>query len=291
MTTATVAPGRDIVTAATAATRPAQAALGTLFRPASRCGSACLSPAAATTTPPRRLVRLAATVAILVAAGVAAATIRVMPRGRRPGAAGALLRRTARALLRALGVRCTRTGPALPARRALVVANHISWLDILGLLATGDLRIVAKTDVAGWPVVGRLARISGTIFIDRERPRTLVNTVAEIREALAGGHVVAVFAEGTTTCGWHPVPYRPAAFQAAIDAGACVVPVVLRYRTGDGEPTSRPAFIGDETLIASLRRVLGMPSLHLDVLVHARLYPESGVSRGALGRLVTGTSA
>lgn len=257
----------------------------TLFRPASRCGAACLSPVEAATTPLRRLVRVAATLAVLLGASLAGTATRALPRARRPVAAGALLRRTARRLLRVLGVRVARSGPALPARRALLVANHISWLDILALVAVGEVRIVAKTEVAAWPVIGRLARLSGAIFIDRDRPRSLLATVAEIREALAGGHLVAAFAEGTTTCGRHPVAYRPAVFQAAIDAGACVVPITLGYRTADGDRTSLPAFIGEETLLASLRRVLAVPGLDLDVRVGHRLYPEAGTPRAALGRL------
>ncbi len=257
----------------------------TLFKPASRCGAACLSPAAATTTRLRRLVRVTATLAILLTAALAGTVVRALPRTRRPSAAGALLRRTARRLLAVLGVRVARTGPPLPARRALLVANHISWLDIIALLTVADVRIVAKSEVAAWPVIGRLARLSGAIFIDRDRPRTLHATVAEIRAALDGGHLVAAFAEGTTTCGRHPVPYRPAVFQAAIDAGTCVVPITLGYRAADGSPTAQPAFIGEETLLASLRRVLAMPRLYLDVRVGHRLYPEPGTPRAALGRL------
>jgi 1-acyl-sn-glycerol-3-phosphate acyltransferase len=257
----------------------------TLFKPASRCGAACLSPTDAATAPLRQLVRVTATLAILLGAALAGIATRVLPRSRRPVAAGALLRGTARRLLRVLGVRVTRSGPALPARRALLVANHISWLDILALLTVADVRIVAKTEVAAWPVIGRLARLSGAIFIDRDRPRTLHATVVEIREALTRGHLVAAFAEGTTSCGRHPVPYRPAVFQAAIDADACVVPIGLGYRTADGSATSQPAFIGEETLLASLRRVLAMPRLRLDLRVGDRLYPEPGTPRAALGRL------
>ena len=184
-----------------------------------------------------------------------------------------------------LGIRVTHGGPTLPTSRALIVANHISWLDIIALLATADLRIVAKTEVATWPVIGRLARLSGAIFIDREHPRTLPATIAEIRDALAAGQVVAVFAEGTTSCGDHTVPYRPAVFQAAIDAGARVVPLTLRYRLADGTPTPRPAFIGDETLMTSLRRVLAMRSVRLEMRAGAGLHPQTGASRRALARI------
>ncbi|MFX8164583.1 lysophospholipid acyltransferase family protein, partial [Acinetobacter baumannii] len=78
----------------------------------------------------------------------------------------------------------------MPQQRALLVANHISWLDIIAMLAVGRVRIVAKKDVASWPVIGRLARLSGAVFIDQERQLTLPATVREIREALGQGDLV-----------------------------------------------------------------------------------------------------
>jgi 1-acyl-sn-glycerol-3-phosphate acyltransferase len=256
-----------------------------LFRPTSLCGAACLSPTSERAHQLRQLVRATTAATVIIAATAAGPIVNALPARARSRAARGLLRWTARTLLRVLGIRTSQTGPSLPTNRALVVANHISWLDIIALLANADVHIVAKTDVAAWPVIGRLARLSGAIFIDRERPRTLPCTVAEIRDALTAGQVVAVFAEGTTTCGDHTAPYRPAVFQAAIDAGARVVPLALRYRQADGTPTPRPAFIGDETLMTSLRRVLAMSSVRLDMRVGASLHPQAGASRRALARI------
>jgi 1-acyl-sn-glycerol-3-phosphate acyltransferase len=222
--------------------------------------------------------------AVLVGTTIGGLAIGALPANARPRAARRLLRGTASALMRIFGIHVSQTGPALPSSRALVVANHISWLDILALFATADVRLVAKSEVAAWPIVGRLARLSGAIFIDRNRPRALPATVAQIRDAMVAGQVVAVFAEGTTGCGDHRVPYRPAAFQAAIDAEARVVPMALRYHLGDGASTPLPAFIGDETLLTSLRRVLDTPSIWLDIRVGASLYPHAGGSRRILAR-------
>ena len=256
-----------------------------LFRPTSECGSTCLAPPADGTHQLRRVVRATEAAAVLAIASVAAVAIAALPRAVRPPVARRLLRRTARTLLRVLAIETMSTGAALPTARALVVANHISWLDVIALVASANVRIVAKSEVASWPIIGRLARLSGVIFIDRERPRTLPATIAEIRDALAAGDVVAAFAEGTTSCGDHTVPYRPAVFQAAIDAGARVVPVTLRYRLGDGTPTPQPAFIGDESLTASLGRVMRLPSARLDMRVGASLHPEAGASRRTLARI------
>ncbi|MBV1848939.1 lysophospholipid acyltransferase family protein [Catellatospora tritici] len=168
----------------------------------------------------------------------------------------------ARALLRALGVRLRVQGPPI-AVGALLVGNHVSWLDIVVALALSGrarrLRMVAKSEVGAWPVIGRIARRQRTIFVDRARPRRLPLTVAEAAAALRAGDTVQVFPEGTTTCGPHQVRWRSAFFQAALDAGAAVQPFTLSY--------THPAasFIGEDTLVESLRRVLAARSLRVTV--------------------------
>jgi 1-acyl-sn-glycerol-3-phosphate acyltransferase len=241
----------------------------TLFRPTSPCGDSCLAGTGATAPRPVRVARTVAAVTVVAAAAGAGYVVGVLPGRLAARFAPLLLRTVARTLLRVLGVRISRTGGAMPASAALVVANHVSWLDIVAMVALGDVRLLAKSDVEAWPIIGRLARLSGAIFIDRARPSRLPVTVAEIRDALAGGGVVAAFPEGTTTCGRHAVGYRPAVFQAAIDAGVPVVPVTFHYRTSAGDPTAEAAFIGEETLLTSLRRVIAMPGVDLGVRVSA----------------------
>src|SRR5262249_44105805 len=120
-----------------------------------------------------------------------------------------------------------------------------------------------------WPLVGRLIRAAGTIFIDRNRPSTLPGTVREIARSLRGGDPIAVFPEGTTSCGRSRGRFRPATFQAAIDAGAPVIPVALSYHEY-GEPSTLPAFVGDTTMLTSLFRVVtaGELTVCLTVLPH-----------------------
>jgi 1-acyl-sn-glycerol-3-phosphate acyltransferase len=156
-------------------------------------------------------------------------------------------------------------------------------LDILVLLAHAPARIVAKHEVAGWPVVGALARATGTVFIDRSRPRTLPGTVADVADALREGAVVAVFPEGTTWCGRSSGPFRPAMFQAAIDAGALVVPVTLRF-LAEGTPTTVAAFLGEDTVFTSFRRVVATRGLEVCLTAHPALHPAVGASRRALAR-------
>jgi 1-acyl-sn-glycerol-3-phosphate acyltransferase len=153
------------------------------------------------------------------------------------------------------------------------VANHVSWLDTVVLLAVVPCRLLAKTEVRGWPVVGRLAAGAGTVFIDRSRPRTLPATVAVVAAALRDGAVVAAFPEGTTGCGETVGPFRPALFQAAVDARVPVAPVTIGYGT------TAPAFVGDETLWDSLRRVVAVHTLVVSVTASGQLYAESATRR------------
>ena len=111
---------------------------------------------------------------------------------------------------------------------------------------------VAKSDVRAWPVIGLLAARGGTLFIDRDRLRRLPAPWPRSPTRLRDGQSVLVFPEGSTWCGRTQGRFYPASFQAAIDAGAPVRPVALRYRLADGSPTTAAAFVGDDTLIASV---------------------------------------
>jgi 1-acyl-sn-glycerol-3-phosphate acyltransferase len=158
-------------------------------------------------------------------------------------------------------------------------------LDILVLLAIAPCRLLAKHEVRTWPVIGWLAAAAGTVFIDRSRPKRLPRTVAEVAAALRAGGVVAVFPEGTTWCGNAAGRFRPAMFQAAIDARAVVVPVRLTFRLSDGESTSIAAFLGEETLWTSLRRVLRVRGLLITATVAPALHPDVTATRGMLARV------
>lgn len=171
-------------------------------------------------------------------------------------------------LLRALGVRWNLAGaPIEPG--ALLVGNHVSWLDAVIIMAIGHgIRPVSKIEVGNWPMIGRLARECGTIFVDRSRPRTLPDKVAEVAQVLRDGYPVQVFPEGTTTCGAHPLRWRPAFFQAAFDAGAPIQRFTLLYSS------SGAAFLGEETLVSSLWRVLTTRSLNAVFFVEEPQKPE-----------------
>ena len=199
-----------------------------------------------------------------------------------------IARRWSCLLLAALGVRLDVRGWAPTDRGPVGVlhaANHISWIDNLALLATFPLPAVAKREVADWPLIGRFARGLGTIFIDRGRLRSLPGDVARVGEVLRSGTGVLVTPEGTTWCGAGMGRFRPAMFQAAIDAGAAVRPVAIRYRTEQGGPTSAAAFVGPDSLIRSLRRVIATRGLVVEVHALPVLPAGTSTDRRALALL------
>ncbi|MGY2129626.1 lysophospholipid acyltransferase family protein [Blastococcus sp. SYSU DS0617] len=200
--------------------------------------------------------------------------------------------------LAALGVELRVLPPAVPWRAPgegpapLVVANHVSWLDDVALLAAFPaLRPVAKAEVGGWPLIGPAARRSGAVFLDRGNLRRLPGTVAEVAALLRSGIPVLVHPEGTTSCGTAPRRFRPALFQAAIDAGAPVCPVALRYRTPAG-PTAVAGYLGSDSLGRSLSRVVATRGLVLELHQLAPLHPgEDRRSLAALAEYAIATAA
>ncbi|NJP25423.1 1-acyl-sn-glycerol-3-phosphate acyltransferase [Microbispora sp. SCL1-1] len=254
-------------------------AASSAWLPASPCApDLCVRAQARTAGPLRRAARLLGVVVVLLAGlPIALALGRTAWRE-------AVTTRWSRLLLRALGVRIvTRRGfsciggsaraRAVPEEDgpALLVGNHVSWLDPLVITATFACRPLAKAEVGRWPVVRTLAAGGGALFIDRDRPSALPEVVADMTAALRRGESVAAFPEGTTWCGREMGRFRPAVFQAAIDAGVPVRPVALRFLelpegAGTGVST-RPSYVGDDTLLASVLRIVAARDLVAEVTV------------------------
>jgi 1-acyl-sn-glycerol-3-phosphate acyltransferase len=173
-----------------------------------------------------------------------------------------------RGLLRAAGVGLQVCGRPRPGA-VLLVANHVSWLDIAAIHAVAPhARFVSKADVQRWPLLGRLIRGAGTLFIERERKRDALRVVHHVAEALAAGQTVAVFPEGTIGPGPATLPFHANLLQAAIGGGTPVQPVVLRY--ADPRRPFSPAvdYVGAVSLLHSVWRVLGADGLcaHVELL-------------------------
>ena len=155
----------------------------------------------------------------------------------------------------------------------LLVANHVSWLDSYALNTVNAARFVAKSEVAGWPVVGRVAAAFGTFFIKRGCYRDAARTKDRVAGALRRGQAVAAFPEGTTSEGDIVRPFFPALLQAAVDAGTAVQPVAIRYRNRSGGPTTAPAYVGDMSVADSLARLVRECDLHAELVFCPPLLP------------------
>lgn len=234
---------------------------------------------------PRSALRLVGLL-LVVLAGVLSTPVAAMLR---PDPRDRWIRRWCRLVVRVAGVGTRVTGTAPPAGGLLMVANHISWLDIPLLAAVRPARMLAKTEVRGWPVAGKIAARGGTLFIDRDRLRALPDTVRRIAEALRAGGAVVAFPEGSTWCGRAQGRYRRAVFQAALDAGAPVQPVRLRYRFADGRASTAAAFVGEDPLLTSLWRVVSARGLVAEVDLRPPLAPGAHPDRSALATAAQGT--
>ena len=165
-------------------------------------------------------------------------------------------------MLQILGIRLVVQGVPPPGGPLLLVVNHMSWLDILTIHAARHVRFVAKSNIRSWPVIGSLSTGAGTLYIERERRRDAMRLVHHMAEALREGDLIAVFPEGTTGDGRALLPFHANLLQAAISAGAPVQPAALRFAESSTDETSyAAAYVGDDTLLASVWRALSAPPL------------------------------
>ena len=155
-------------------------------------------------------------------------------------------------LLRVLGMQLQVQGRFSPGA-TLVVANHISWLDIMAVHAVCPrARFVSKADVQRWPVVNRLVSAAGTLYIEREKRRDALRVVHQMAEALQNGDTVAVFPEGTTGEGQGLLPFHANLLQAAITTATPVQPVALRYADAEHAVSPAALWVGDTSMVQSL---------------------------------------
>lgn len=198
---------------------------------------------------------------------------------RRQGRGRSIIRWWMRRVARVLGLRIRVRGQ-IPRQTSLWCCNHVSWLDIVALGATGDFVFVAKAEVSHWPLVGWLARAAGTVFLQRGAGAS--GAVSETVDAcLRSGQSVVIFPEGTTSDGLSVRPMYPRLFSAAISAPVPVQPVALRF-SQRGAPSLLAPFIGDDTFLAHLRRVLKQPEgIEVDIRLLPRVNPR-GLDRRSL---------
>lgn len=168
-------------------------------------------------------------------------------------------------VLRLIGIALHPQGTPHPGAK-LLVANHVSWLDIAAIHAVvPQARFVSKSDVRDWPLIGRLVSGAGTLYIEREKKRDALRVVHRMAEALRDGDTVAVFPEGTTGDGRTLLPFHANLLQAAVATETPVQPVVLRFFDAQHAISPLAEFLGETTLAQSAWRFVCARGLNVEV--------------------------
>ena len=163
-------------------------------------------------------------------------------------------------------------------RRGLIVTNHISWLDVFVLNAVVPMRFVAKSEVRRWPVIGWLCARAQTLFIERGKARSAARVNVSLVDLLQRGESLAIFPEGTTTDGTKVLHFHSSLLQPAIDAGAQVHPIAIRYQDSSGALSMASAYIDEMSFGASMWNILSTPELHVRLVATPPL-DASGTDR------------
>jgi 1-acyl-sn-glycerol-3-phosphate acyltransferase len=179
----------------------------------------------------------------------------------------AMMQRWCIRVLAALNLRVdTRGGPPIDrSRPALLVANHVSWLDIFVINVTCPARFVAKSEIRNWPLIGILCERAGTLFIERARRRDTGRLNEIMCAALTEGDRVAVFPEGTTSDGRVIHHFHASLLQPAVTIGAPLHPTAVRYLKPDGSVNVDAAYCGDMSLLQSMLLLVAQREVHAEV--------------------------
>jgi len=146
--------------------------------------------------------------------------------------------------------------PQVKDRAAVLVANHVSWLDIPLVHSVWQVRFIAKSEVRRWPLIGWLSARTGTLFIQRGKGRHAVRINQAIHAAFLAGDAIGVFPEGMTSEGTGLQPFHASLLQSAVDEHALVFPVALRYLDEEGRVNVNASYVGDTSLIESMAMIL-----------------------------------
>jgi len=175
-----------------------------------------------------------------------------------------LVARWSRQLLEVLGIDLQTSGT--PPTQGLLVANHVSWVDIFAINASAATTFLAKDEVRDWPAIGWLAERVGTLFLERGSRSAAQRARQRLIDELRRGHRVGVFPEGATSFGEQVLPFHGALFQSAIDARTAVAPAMLRYSEADGRPTTAAAYVGGTSLWQCVRSIAAAHGLTVHVV-------------------------
>lgn len=195
-----------------------------------------------------------------------------------------------------LGLRVKVIGKPSTGRPTLLVSNHVSWTDIVAIGSVADVTFVAKREVGEWPLVGMMANLQRTIYVDRTRRSDAGRTAEAMGQHMAGGNAVLLFAEGQSDIGTHVLPFRSALIGAAqhamIEAGAkdvLIQPLTIAYTKLQGLPVSRNersliAWIKSKSVKQNVRDILGGPVKDVVVAFGTPMPLNEGDNRKAVSK-------
>jgi 1-acyl-sn-glycerol-3-phosphate acyltransferase len=194
-----------------------------------------------------------------------------------------VIRAWSAALMRICGFRLRRVGTPLPGA-TVFVANHVSWADIVVLHSQRMMGFVAKREIASWPLIGWMATRGETIYHERGSSESLGGVLHEMLARLRAGRSVGVFPEGRTRNGREVGPFHARIFLAAVEAGAPVQPVALRYGE-HGKAQARVAFQAGEGFLGNFLRLLGDPARIAEVHFLQPIAPGAADGRRRIAEL------
>ena len=192
------------------------------------------------------------------------------------------LQRACQRALRVLHLAVSVSGPV--PRKGLLVCNHLSYVDILILSATTPCTFVSKCEVKRWPVFGSFASLAGTLFVRRDKRSDVPRAANEMRQAIAEGGLVVLFAEGTTSNGHQVLPFKTSLFQAAQLAPCVLSAASIDYGLADGDVTEEVCYWKDMTLLPHLLNLFSKHGLTAEIRF-AELQPQTGDRKYLAGQL------
>lgn len=179
-----------------------------------------------------------------------------------------LIQHWAKRLLRILKIKITLSGEVLKflgKDSYLVVSNHISWLDIPVIFSLKPITFVSATDIKTWPIIGMLAKISGAIFVDRDRKSSLIEVIQAMNQHFKNDkQSICIFPEGITSNGYQVLPFKSNLFQSAFESNKLLLPLSIKYKENN-VITNRTSFHGSTTLLQSFKRVAKSNHIEVDV--------------------------
>jgi 1-acyl-sn-glycerol-3-phosphate acyltransferase len=194
-----------------------------------------------------------------------------------------------RFLCRVFGVRVRIAGQVQDGP-VLIVANHLSWLDIQVMHSAAAVGFVAKAEIARWPLLGQLARAGDTVFIERGSHESSADVSTAMVRKLNDGRRVAIFPEGGIRPGADVGVFHARLFKAAVEADCLIQPVMIRYLR-DGKRDADVTFIDGESLVHNMLRMLGRPACEAELRFLPPLAPAGRPRRELAGLAQAAVSA